>query len=153
MPVFQCELQWIDIDQSQAITLLFFDSVDLSAALSKAALIADNVQQFTGLRLVDVRLSVHLSPTTLIEAPSLSIRQRLVLWCDTTDDPTLGRPYRFKSILYGPKPEILSTDGLTFASSNPESQSFINNVLSHTTDIRGNPFNKVVRGVVTMIGH
>lgn len=152
MPVFQMELKWIDIDQVQSITLLFYSGSDLSQGLSRAASIAAAVQQFSELRLIDVRISLNVAATLTGDAPIASSRKRLTLWCEAAPDAVDGKRHRFKSILYGPKATLLDNSGIAFEPTTTESQSFISTVLNNTTDLRGNAFASVLRGVVTLLG-
>ena len=106
------------------------------------------LQLFSRCQLVRVFITAEVPFTVQPQAEENSYRRHLLLECESAPDPELNRSFTYKVRLPDVLPGMLNGAETEFDPASVLGQGVITNLLPKTTDMRGNPFARVLRGLV-----
>jgi hypothetical protein len=136
--------KYIDSQNNIVSTLYFVRAANHAAALVLAAGMSEALQRVSNVTFLDQSVHFDVEPRRRFARPRGTMNRQLVIYCVGSPDPATGRRFTYKVKIVDPDPDILDQRQLRFDPTRPASIAFITQFLALTSDIYGNPFDRLV---------
>lgn len=144
MMVGQVLEKYIDRFNNVASVLYFVRATDFNGLTSLSAALSQVLQTVSMVTFLDQTVHVDVEPVRVRNVPGGTFRRRLVVYCEGELDPVQGRRFMYKVFVIDPDPGMLDGKGLRLDTNSALGRLFVDGFLAFTSDIRGNPFSRVV---------